>query len=153
NRLKTLETDGNAIKAAILLYRATGDRSYLADATQTYASVRRWFFDRGAGLYSVYVFDDGTRCTQLPHRFFAAASGDMLGPGAALPPARGEPESRREARGGGRAAPSPPAPPAGVFADLQAENDIVEPLVEGMDALATGLDASFARSWILTNAA
>ena len=40
-----------------------------------------------------------------------------------------------------------------MFADLQAENDIVEPLVEGMYALATEAGQSFARSWILSNAA
>jgi hypothetical protein len=43
--------------------------------------------------------------------------------------------------------------PAGVFADLQAENDIVEPLVEAMYGLATHEHAGFARQWILTNAA
>src|SRR5262249_60463441 len=47
----------------------------------------------------------------------------------------------------------PLADPAGVFADLQAENDIAEPLVEAMYALATEAEAGFARSWILTNAA
>ena len=44
------------------------------------------------------------------------------------------------------------ADPAGVFADLQAENDIVEPLVEAMYNLATEAHAGFARTWILTNA-
>jgi uncharacterized Zn-binding protein involved in type VI secretion len=153
NRLKTLETDGNAIKAAILLYRATGDRSYLADATQTYAAARRWFFDRSAGLYSVWVFDDGTRCRQVPHRFYASVNGDMIWNGIALAAATGDAEYRREALATGRAVAAKLADPAGVFADLQAENDVVEPLVEGMYSLATGLHASFARSWILTNAA
>jgi hypothetical protein len=153
NRLKTLETDGNAIKAALLLYRATGDRSYLADATTTYAAVRQWFFDRSAGLYSVYVFDDGSRCRQLPHRFFASVNGDMIWSGVALAAATGDATYRREALATGRAVASSLADPAGVFADLQAENDIVEPLVEGMYSLATDLHASFARSWILANAA
>ena len=153
NHLKTLESDANAIKAALLLYRATGDRAYLADATTTYAAVRKWFFDPSAGLYSVYVFDDGKRCTQLPHRFFASVNGDMIWSGVALAAATGNAEYRRQALATGRAVAGSLADPAGVFADLQAENDIVEPLVEGMYSLATGLHATFARSWIVTNAA
>ncbi len=153
NHLKTLETDANAVKAALLLYRATGDRSYLADATTTYAAVRKWFFDRSAGLYSVYVFDDGRRCTQLPHRFFASVNGDMIWSGVALAAATGNAEYRRQALASGRAVAGSLADPAGVFADMQAENDIVEPLVEAMYSLATGLHATFARSWIVTNAA
>ena len=41
----------------------------------------------------------------------------------------------------------------GIFADLQAENDVVEPLVEAMYYLAVDENVSFAREWILTNAA
>jgi hypothetical protein len=40
----------------------------------------------------------------------------------------------------------------GIFTDLQAENDIVQPLVEGMAVLAWQGHA-FARTWILRNAA
>jgi hypothetical protein len=39
----------------------------------------------------------------------------------------------------------------GVFADLQAENDVVEPLVEAMDVLAASGQRE-ARAWLLTNA-
>src|SRR5205085_356901 len=39
----------------------------------------------------------------------------------------------------------------GVFADLQAENDVVEPLVEGMLA-AERMGVPFARGWLLANA-
>ena len=63
NHLKTLETDANAIKAAILLYQATGEGSYLQSATGRYAAVRAHFLDPAVPLYSVYVFDDGTSCT------------------------------------------------------------------------------------------
>ena len=35
-------------------------------------------------LYTVYVFDDGHACRQLPHRFFASVNGDMIWSGAAL---------------------------------------------------------------------
>ena len=41
----------------------------------------------------------------------------------------------------------------GIFAGLQAENDVVEPLVEGMYVLATAGEAAFARTWIVRNAA
>jgi hypothetical protein len=43
--------------------------------------------------------------------------------------------------------------PAGIFADLQAENDVVEPLVEAMFVLAKEGRQRFARDWILENAA
>src|SRR5439155_20820396 len=43
--------------------------------------------------------------------------------------------------------------PNGAFADLQAENDIVEPLVEGMYRLAHDAHSFPARTWILRNAA
>ena len=41
--------------------------------------------------------------------------------------------------------------PRGVYADLQAENDVEEPLVEGMYRLAAD-HVDFARDWILRNA-
>src|SRR5207237_3924541 len=84
NRLKTLETDANAIKAALLLYRATGSRSYLDSAAERYSAVRQFFLDVQVPLYSVYVFDDGQACTQLPHRFFASVNGDMIWNGLEL---------------------------------------------------------------------
>jgi len=84
NHLKTLETDGNAIKAALLLYRTTGSRVYLRSAVQHYRNVRELFRDPHVPLYSVYVFDDGQSCTQLPHRFFASVNGDMIWSGLEL---------------------------------------------------------------------
>ena len=69
-------------------YEATGDQSaltkaerqpsYLAVARSTYGAIRAYFLDRQASLYTVYVFDSGTRCTQVPHRFFASVNGDMI---------------------------------------------------------------------------
>src|SRR5258708_32394105 len=41
---------------------------------------------------------------------------------------------------------------AGVYADLQAENDVVEPLIEAMYLLATTDHQSFARTWLLNAA-
>ena len=153
NHLKTLETDANAIKAAILLFQATGDTSYLQSATARYAAVRTHFLDPAVPLYSVYVFDDGQTCTQVPHRFFASVNGDMIWSGLELSKLTGTPAYLDESVATARAVASDLADPAGVFADLQAENDIVEPLVEGMYALATEDRAAFARAWILTNAA
>jgi len=90
NRLKTLETDANGIKAAILLYRATGDASYLTVATTRYAAVRNRFLDPAVPLYTVYVFDDGSMCSQVPHRFFASVNGDMIWNGLELSRITGE---------------------------------------------------------------
>ncbi len=153
NDLKTLETDGNSIKAAILLYKATGDKTYLDEAVTRYAAVRARFLAPDVPLYTVYVIDDGTTCTQLPHRFFASVNGDMIWSGLELSRLTGASEYLTEALASARAVADDLADPAGIFADLQAENDIVEPLVEAMYALATDAGAGFARTWILTNAA
>ncbi len=135
NHLKTLETDANGIKAAILLYRETGEASYLTSATTSYAAVRSRFLDPAVALYTVYVFDDGTTCTQVPHRFFASVNGDMIWSGLELSRITGEGRYLDEAVATAHAVVANLSDPAGVFADLQAENDIVEPLVEGMYAL------------------
>jgi hypothetical protein len=153
NRLKTLETDANGIKAAILLYRETGRSSYLTIATTRYTAVRNRFLDPAVPLYTVYVFDDGSSCPQVPHRFFASVNGDMIWNGLELSRITGDREYLDQALATAHAVASDLSDARGVFADLQAENDIVEPLVEGMYALATEADAGFARSWILTNAA
>jgi hypothetical protein len=153
NHLKTLETDANGIKAAILLYRETGEASYLTVATTRYAAVRSHFLDPSVPLYTVYVFDDGTSCTQVPHRFFASVNGDMIWNGLELSRITGDSHYLDDALATAHAVVSDLSDPAGIFADLQAENDIVEPLVEAMYALATEAGESFARSWILTNAA
>jgi len=153
NHLKTLETDANAIKAALLLYALTHDVTYLQSATGRYAAVRAWFLDPAVPLYTVYLFDDGTTCMQVPHRFFASVNGDMIWSGVELAAATGQDAYLQQALETGRALASRLADTAGIFADLQAENDIEEPLVEGMDALATEAHAGFARDWILTNAA
>ncbi len=153
NDLKTLETDGNAIKAAVLLYEATGDATYLESAETRYAAVRARFLSPDVPLYTVYVFDDGSACTQLPHRFFASVNGDMIWSGLELSRLTGAKRYLAEALSTARAAAADLADPAGVFADLQAENDVVEPLVEAMYDLATEARAGFARAWILANAA
>jgi hypothetical protein len=149
--LKTLETDSNAIKAALLLWRATGSRRYLDDAQSTYAAVRQYFLDPTRPLYTVYVFDDGKTCAQLPGRFFASANGNMIWNGAALASATGVQQYRVDAIQTAMAIQSL-ADARGVFTDLQAENDVVEPLVEAFYALAVDEGVNFARTWILMNA-
>jgi hypothetical protein len=153
DRLKTLETDANAIKAGLLLYQVTGAKPYLTAAWQTYAAVRGRFFEPARSLYSVYVFDDGHSCRRVPHRYFASVNGDMIWSGIQLARATHDAGYLQQATATARAVATSLADPAGVFADLQAENDIVEPLVEAMYDLATLDHAGFARAWILRNAA
>src|SRR5262249_15175446 len=84
NQLKTLETDSNSIKAALLLYRASQKPAYLEAARARYNAVRTYFLDSHVPLYSVYVFDDGSTCKQVPHRFFASVNGNMIWSGVEL---------------------------------------------------------------------
>jgi hypothetical protein len=152
NRLKTLETEANAVKAALLLFRATHAQAYLTAARDAYDAARTYFLDPSVPLYSVYVFDDGTTCTQVPHRFFASVNGDMIWSGVELYGDTGVRGYIDEALATAHAIDRNLNDGRGVFADLQAENDVVEPLVEGMDTLAVRGQA-FARAWILRNAA
>ena len=152
NDLKTLETEANYVKAALLLYQATNEQSYLTAAEAGYGAVRTYFLDPSVPLYTVWVFDDRTTCAQVPHRFFASVNGDMIWSGVELDRATGTRTYLDQAITTARAVASDLGDPRGIFADLQAENDVVEPLVEGMDALATDGQA-FARAWVLRNAA
>src|SRR5207245_312727 len=52
NHLKTLETDANAIKAALLLYRATQSAGYLDSAVRHYSAVRSLFLRNAAATIS-----------------------------------------------------------------------------------------------------
>ena len=69
----------------------------------------------------------------------------MIWSGLELSKLTGDAAYLDEALATAKAVASDLADPAGVFADLQAENDIVEPLVEAMYALATEAGAAFAR--------
>jgi hypothetical protein len=149
--LKTLETDANATLAAAMLAERTGRGGYLDDAKRRYAAVRAWFPDREVPLYTVYVFDDGRACRPLPHRFFASVNGVMIEAGLTLARLTGETRYADEARATAHAIRALDDD-RGVFTDLQAENDVVEPLVLAMLALARDGDA-FAREWVLRNAA
>jgi hypothetical protein len=153
DRLKTLETDSNGIKAALLLYGVTRNRTYLAIARKRYAAVRRYFLDPHVALYSVYVFDDGIHCRQAPHRYFASVNGNMIWDGLRLARITGNARYRAQALATARAIVADLSDSNGIFTDLQAENDLEEPLVEAMLELATADRSMFARRWLLDNAA
>ena len=152
--LKTLETLAATLDAAILLARATGEPRYLDDARAEYAAARAAFLDPDPALplYTTYVVDDGRACTQLPRRTFASVNGEMIAAGVALARATGDARYRDDAIATARAIDARLADARGVLANLQAENDVAEPLVEGMLALAESGDAP-ARAWILRDAA
>lgn len=149
--LKTLETDANRLLAAILLYERTGTLAYRDDAVRLYGAIRAAFFDPPVGLYTVYVFDDGVKCAPLPHRFFASVNGVMIEAGLELARATGVSSYASDAQATAHAIRAL-SDARGIFTDLQAENDIVEPLVLAMLELARAGSAE-ASSWITSNAA
>lgn len=152
NRLKTLETGSNYVRAALMLYAQTGQRAFLDKAQRQYAALRRRFREPANGLYTVYLFDDGTTCRPLQHRTFASVNGVMIWNGLELARAARDGRYRAEALTTARAVDAHLNDAAGIFADLQAENDVVEPLVEAMLRLAREEHAAFARDWLLRNA-
>jgi hypothetical protein len=150
--LKTLETDSNYIKAALLLERLTGQSAFLAKARAKYAAARLYFLDKRVALYSVYVFDDGTQCTQLPKRFFASVNGNMIDNGLMLARRTGDRSYRRDALDTARAVTRYLSDGDGIYANLQADNDVAEPLIEAMYDVATQEHQAFARRWLLAAA-
>jgi hypothetical protein len=150
--LKTLETDSNAIKGALLLWSITGEPRYLIEARATYDAVRAYFLDPSVPLYTVYVYDDGKTCAQLPRRFFASAQGNMIWSGMTLADATGDGRYREQALATAGAVDTYLADARGIFADLQAENDVVEPLVEAFLLLARDHGDDDARTWIVKHA-
>ena len=148
--LKTIETASNYLKAALLLYQVTRKSSYLATAKTQYALVRQYFL-APTQLYTAYMFDNGSACHVLPGRYFASVNGNMIWAGQALAAATGQQSYLNEAVATARAVQAHLSDGAGVFADLQADNDIVGPLVEAMYSLATAGHA-FAARWLLANA-
>lgn len=153
--LKTLETDANAVKAALLLHATTRERRYLDDAKARYAAIRRNFLDPAVPLYTVYVFDDGKRCAQAARRFFASVNGDMIWNGLTLAEATHDSIYRDESIATAHAVDRRLSDAGGIYADLQAENDVAEPLIEAMYELAVHQPGrgAFARAWVLRNAA
>lgn len=152
NRLKTLETGANYIKAALLLYQITKSPGYLVQAEDQYQAVRRYFLSPRVPLYTVYLFDTGSSCRQLPARYFGSVNGTMIWAGYYLAKATGRAAYLAEAVATAKAVAAHLGDATGVYADLQAENDITEPLIEAMYLLATGDHQAFARHWLLAAA-
>jgi phage protein U len=150
-QLKTLETDANYIKAAVLLYQITHQRSYLARAEQHYQVVRQSYLSPGTSLYTVYVFDNGTSCTQVPAQYFGSVNGLMIWNGYTLAQFTGQQSYLSEAIATAQDVAANLGDGTGVYADLQAENDITEPLIESMYLLAAH-GQRFARHWLLASA-
>jgi hypothetical protein len=148
--LKTLETDANLTLAAVLLAERTKNGAYLTQAQRHYDAIRSWFYDPQLRLYTVYVFDDGRTCTPLPHRFFASVNGVMIEAGLELARATHDGRYAHEARETARAIRALDDD-RGIFTDLQAENDVVQPLVLAMLLLARDGE-TFANDWIVRNA-
>jgi len=149
---KTLETDSNYVKAALLLYQVTGKRSYLRKAEVKYAAVRRYFLAPSAPLYTVFVIDNGKTCQQVPGQFLSSVNGNMIWDGSALAKDTGNRTYLSQALATARAVTTDLNDGAGVFADLQADIDVDEPLVEAMYDLAVVDHQRFARQWLLTSA-
>lgn len=150
--LKTLETGSNYVKAAILLYQATKSQKYLTAAEAQYAISRQYFLSPSVPLYTDYIIDNGSTCRVLPGRYFASVNGNMIWSGFQLARITGQHFYRRQALATAHAVATHLSDGTGVFADLQADNDIVGPLVEAMYSLATLGHQKFARTWLLTAA-
>jgi hypothetical protein len=149
---KTLETDSNYVKAALLLYRVTGDRAYLRDAELKYAAIRRYYLSPAAALYTDFVVDNGRTCAAVAGIFLGSVNGNMIWAGATLAADTGRAAYQREAISTARAVVSHLSDSAGVYNGLLADIDVGEPLVEAMYDLATTYHQRFARTWLLTNA-
>lgn len=150
--LKTLETGSNYIKAALLLYQITRQSDYLTKAEAAYTIARQYFLSGSVPLYTVYIFDNGKKCTLLPGRYYASVNGNMIWAGAELARDSGDPAYLAQAIATAKAVQHHLSDNSGVFVDLQADNDIVEPLIEAMYLLATADHQRFARNWLLTAA-
>src|SRR5260221_9839745 len=98
------------------------------------------------------MFDSGSACTLLPGRYFASVNGNMIWDGQALAAATGERRYLSQAVATARAVQAHLSDGTGIFADLQADNDIVGPLIEAMYSLATTGHQAFAARWLLANA-
>jgi hypothetical protein len=151
--LKTLETATNYIKAALLLHQITGSAVYLTKAEREYQQVRRYFLTGSAPpLYTVYIFDDGSACRALPGRYFASVNGNMIWAGSALAADTGRRIFLKQAIATAEAVRDDLGDGARVYADLQADNDVAEPLIEAMYRLAAHDHQRFAAAWLLASA-
>lgn len=152
SHVKTLETTANAIKADLLVYEATSDDAYLRAARLQYDLARQYYLDPALPLYTVHVRDDGSSCTQVPHRFFASVNGNMIWNGMELWRKTGDRRYANEALATAHAVDRDLSDGRGVFANMQGDNDVAQPLVEAMLGLAQQNHLDFAREWIVRNA-
>ena len=152
--LKTLETDSNYVRAALLLYDCTKDTTYLTKAKLHYAAIRQYYLDPdGSNLYSVWVFDSGNAYHQVKGRYYGSVNGIMIDNGVKLAAYTGDPIYLDQALATAHAVDSNLSDACGIYADLQAENDVVEPLVAAMYELWSEQGQAFAKDWIMRNAA
>lgn len=149
--IKTLETLANETKSALLLYRATGDASYLRDARAQYGDARAYFLDEATQLYVVHVHDNGRSCEAEHARYLASVNGLMIWNGVELQHVTHKPGYLDDAVATADAIGEAFSDGDGIFADTGGDNDVVEPLIEGMYALAKDGDTE-SRDWILRNA-
>jgi hypothetical protein len=150
--LKTLETDSNYIKAAILLYQTTGIASYLTKAETEYAGVRSEYLEPDSPMYTVYVWDNGTSCLRVRNQFFSSVNGNMLWNAHELGIITGNASYNysADATASENYVISSLSDSAGVYESLIQENDAAEEMVEAMWTLANDGDAA-AKNWILSN--
>jgi hypothetical protein len=154
---KTLETSSAYIKAALLLYKAKNDSSYLTKAETLYQAARNRFLDSDLPLYTNYVFDDGVHpCTQAKGQFFASVNGNMIDNGLYLYKYTGTTSYLNDAKATAEAVINNLADPSGIFENLQADNDVGEPLVEAMYYMGRDSDPTIALpdaiTWLEQNA-
>ena len=152
NQDKTLETGSNYVKAALLLYEITHQRTYLAEAEGQYQADRQYFLSANVPLYTLYVFDNGSSCQQIPAQYFASVNGNMIWAGYTLAGITGNRSYLSEALATARAVAGHLGDATGVYANLQADNDVAEPLIEAMYNLAAFGHQRFARRWLLSAA-
>ena len=108
----------------MLLYQITHQRSYLTQAEDHYQAVRQYYLDPGTSLYTVYVFDNGISCTQVPAQYFGSVNGNMIWDGYTLAQITGQSAYLAEAIATAQAVAADLGDATGVYADLQAENDV-----------------------------
>ncbi len=92
-------------------------------------------------------------CTQVQGRFFASVNGNMIDNGLTLAEFTGDQHYVADALATAQAVAHTLSDANGVFTDLQAENDIEEPLIEAMYDVGIGQDQLFVRNWLIAAAA
>jgi hypothetical protein len=150
--MKTLETDSNYVKAALLLYQVTRNLAYLRDAELRYAAIRRYYLSPSAPLYTNFVIDNGKSCRAVPGIFLGSVNGNMIWSGATLAADTKHRFYLHEAIATARAVRDHLSDGVGIYNGLFADIDVGEPLIEAMYELATTYHQGFARNWLLTTA-